>query len=126
MNVLAVVAVVLLVLPLQALTAVYLDLVGPAHFHVGHHHGHDHVERHHHHHGDPSVVAAGDQDLLEQLALKEETAPGWSSTMVAAVAPDRVSLALADTSQVPVPRLELRLQTRFPGRLERPPRPLAP
>ena len=123
----------LLALPFQVLTAVYLDMRGPLHFHVEsdddyHHHDHahshdrDHLERHHHHHGDPSVVTVHHDGVLEPLALEVENPSGWSSTMLVALLGGGSSLELPEMSGSLTPRTEPPLKTRFPGRLERPPR----
>ena len=124
-----------LVMPFQVLTAVYLDLRGPAHFHVenheddhdhdhGHSHSHsqDHVERHHHHPDDVSVVTVHDDGLLELLALEAETKSGWSGTMLVALLAGGASAQLPKMQSGLTPRREPLLQTRFLGRLERPPR----
>lgn len=112
-----------LAMPFQALTAVYLDVRGPAHFHVEHDDDHDHhhahgVEHHHHHHDDRSVVAVHDHDL----PLQEEAASGWSGTMLVALPAGAARLQLLETSSGLTPAQAPLLQTRFPGRLERPPR----
>ena len=138
-----------LIMPFQVLTAVHLDVRGPLHFHVegghgkhhhdsgperergsshdyGHYlphfHGQHHVERHHHHPHDSSVVTVRDHGLSEPLALKAEITPGWSATMLAALLATSALLLLRATPGGLMPRPELLLQTRFPGRLERPPR----
>jgi hypothetical protein len=125
------------VMPFHVLTAVYLDVRGPAHFHVaagehdhdhdhdgghGHSHGQDPVARHHHHPGDASVVTVHDDGLLESHVLEEETASGWSGTMLAALLASGASPQPPRMSSAPAPRQEPLLQTRFLGRLERPPR----
>src|SRR5262245_44455502 len=84
-------------MPFQVLTAVCLDMRGPAHFHAGsehrHEYGHEHqghlhshgpgqVERHHHHPDDFSVVTVHNSPLLESLALEAETKSGWSGVML--------------------------------------------
>ena len=159
-----------LVMPFQALMVVYLDVRGPAHFHVGqagdhlvhpdardagadrghgraheyshviqamglegrgrfHEHSHSRgangVERHHHHPGDPSVVTIDDQALPGDLALKEETTSGWSGAMLAALPASGLSPHLPASLDAPAPRPDPLLQTRAPGRLERPPRLIA-
>jgi len=129
----AVTRLLLLVLPFHALTAVYLDLRGPAHFH--HHHevddddhdhpdSHDHgsVERHHHPTSDQSVVAVEDGATLDPNALEEGAPSGWSATMCAALVSAGSVLQLPRLADGIVPAREPYLQTRFPGRLERPPR----
>ena len=121
-----------LALPLRALTALSLDLLGPLHFHHHHHdehhehgpdhehsHAHDRAERHHHPAGDPTVIAVEDG-----LPAAEEAASGWSATLCVTAAsprawpdPPRLRDALA-------PGIEARLKTRHLERLERPPRTL--
>jgi hypothetical protein len=118
---------VLLALPFHTLTAVYLDLRGPAHFHLDdemheHSHGHDHPERHHHHAGDPTVVTVEDDASLESLALEEGTTSGWSATMCVALVSAGASLHLPRLPNGIAPGRESLVQTRFLGRLERPPR----
>jgi hypothetical protein len=119
-------------MPFQALTAVYLDVRGPAHIHVEHDHGHHdrghahshgqgHVERHHHHPHDSSVVAVHDDSLPSHFASEEEIPSGWSGTMLVALVTS-ASPQLPETRDGPTSRREPLLQTRFPGRLERPPR----
>ena len=123
----AVARLLLLVLPFHALTAVYLDLRGPAHFH--HHHevdddDHDHgiVERHHHSASDQSVVPVEDGAALDAHALEEGTSSGWSATMCVALVSAGVALQLPQLTGGIVPGREPYLQTRYSGRLERPPR----
>jgi hypothetical protein len=124
-----------LVMPFQVLTAVYLDVYGPAHFHVedgnddhdhrhehSHSHGRDHVERHHHHPADPSVVTVRDDGLLESIALEERPTPGWSGIMLVALLTSGAPPQAPETPSGIAPRREPLLQTRFLGRLERPPR----
>ena len=119
-------------MPFHALTAVYLDLLGPAHFHLddqmhehdhgqSHSHDHAHPERHRHHPGDDTVVTAEDDAGLGSQP-EEGAASGWSATMCAV-------LASAGAAALHLPRLpggiipdgEPLLQTRFIGPLERPP-----
>jgi hypothetical protein len=122
-----------LAMPFHVLTAVYLDFLGPAHFHVddetdehahghAHAHGHDHFERHHHHPNDPTVVAAEEDALLDALAFDESTASGWSATMVAALVAADAALHLPQSPSGLAPGQDPLLHTRFLGRLERPPR----
>jgi hypothetical protein len=122
----------LLVLPFHALTAVYLDLRGPAHFHAhdeagvdddAHRHGHDHagIEHHHHAPADGSVVAVEDE-VLDSHALAEEVSSGWSATMCAALVSAAAPLHAPRGASGIVIVPEHLLKTRFPGRLERPPR----
>jgi hypothetical protein len=118
---------VLLTIPFHALTAVYLNLLGPAHFHLDdemheHSHGHDHPARHHHHAGDPTVVTVDDDASLDSLALEEGTASGWSATMCTALVSACAALHLPRVRNGMAPGRESLLQTRFLGRLERPPR----
>ena len=120
----------LLAMPFQVVTAVYLDLRGPAHFHVddgidehdhgqSHFHGRDGIERHHHPVADESVVVVEDAAVLDSHPLE---APGWSSTMCVAL------ISTVPLPNVPAPMNAIVaapdpfLQTRFPARLERPPR----
>lgn len=117
-----------LLMPFQALTAVYLDVLGPAHFHFEHDHhgslpshGQDRIERHHHHQDDLSVVTVHDDGLLEPFA-SGETPSGWSSSMLAVLSAGGASLQPSQPSNELAPRAEHFLYTRFPGRLERPPR----
>jgi len=123
----AVIWLLLSVLPFQALTAVYLDLRGPAHFYLDddhereHGHAHGHLERHHHPAGDPTVVTAEDGAALESHALEEGTS-GWSATMCAAAVSARASSALPAVANGAILNRARLLQTRFLGRLERPPR----
>jgi hypothetical protein len=128
----AIARLVLLVLPFHALTAVYLDLRGPAHFHVhdeadaddhGHPHAHDHGGILHHHHApaDRSVVTVEDE-ALDSHELAGEISSGWSATMCAALVSAAAPLhAPRAASGIVITPAHL-LKTRFPGRLERPPR----
>jgi len=141
----AVIWLLALVMPFQVLTAVYLDLRGPAHFHVenddddhdrdqdhgrAHDHGHghththsqDHVERHHHHADDPSVVTVPDDSLLELLALEAENKSGWSGTMLVALLGENTLPQLPAVPGGLTPRRETLPQSPFLGRLDRPPR----
>jgi len=124
----AIVWLLVLALPLRALTAMYLDLRGPLHFHHHHDddeyhehdhgHSHAHAERHHHPAGDPTVIAVGDE-----LPMADGTAvSGWSATMCVAAAAPRAWPDLPQLRHAAVAGIEARLQTRHPGRLERPPR----
>jgi hypothetical protein len=98
-----------LVLPFQALTAVYLDVRGPAHHH---HHPHDH-----------SVVAIHDHGVPGSPALEEEGRSGWwSATMLVALTANDGSLQLLQPSNGVAPIQSPRFKTRFPMGLERPPR----
>ena len=127
----AVIWILLSVLPFQALTAVYLDLRGPAHFHLddddiheaghGRTHAHSQLERHHHPAGDPTVVTAEDDAALESHAL-EEGSSGWSATMCAAAVSAGASSDLPVMAHGAILNRARLLQTRFLGRLERPPR----
>ncbi len=128
----AIARLLLLVLPFYALTAVYLDLRGPAHFHVhdeadADHHAHPHahdsgpIEHHRHAAADRSVVTV-EEEALDSHALAEEIFSGWSSTLcaalVSAAAPLHAPRAAGGIVIVPAHLLK----TRFPGRPERPPR----
>jgi hypothetical protein len=128
---LAVVSLLLLALPLQALTAAYLDLRGPAHFHLehdeddhdhrhSHSHGQGHVAHHHHPPGDVSVVAVHEEDLHEAVMPRETT--GWSGTMLVALLSVDASPQLLKTRCGAARGQERLLKTRFLERLERPPR----
>ena len=117
-----------LAMPFHALTAVYLDLRGPAHFHVHHEHDddggdHDHgrLERHYHPALDPSVVTTEDDATLDGHALAEGVSPGWSALCLALVSA-APSWHQPRASGGIVPGSESRLLTRSLGRLERPPR----
>lgn len=128
-----------LVLPFQGLTVAYLDLHGPAHFHVahddhghahdahddhdddhagGHGHGHGHahgfLDRHPHDAGDHTVVVIHEDD-------PEEVASGWSGVMCAAIVATPVSSGLARRAEAHAPGHDARLRTRSLPRLERPP-----
>jgi hypothetical protein len=120
-------------MPFQVVTAVYLDLRGPAHFHVDdgiaeHDHGHSHfhgrdgIERHHHPAADESVVPVENAPMLDSHALEEGAPSGWSATMCVALVSAGSALQLPRLTDAIVPGPATRLQTRFPGRLERPPR----
>jgi len=126
----AIVWLLALALPFQALTAMYLDLQGPLHFHHHHdddeHHEHDHghshahayAERHHHPAGDPTVIAVGDE-----LPIAEGTAmSGWSATMCVALVATRAWPGLPRLRAGVAAAVESRFRTRHLGRLERPPR----
>jgi len=130
----AVTRLLLLVLPFHALIAVYLDLRGPAHFHHHHElddHDHDHphrhdhgaVERHYHPAFDQSVVTVEDGAVLDPRALEEGALSGWSATMCVALVSAGAALQLPRLTGGIVPGRQPLLQTRFPERLERPPRP---
>jgi hypothetical protein len=111
------------VLPFQALTAVYLDVRGPGHVHVGGGAGHSHDGIGHHYHAsdDASVVLIHDGSLL-QAALEDETSSGRSSLQLSALPagaapsfhPRTRSHAAIFRSTFPQPQP--------PQRLERPPR----
>jgi len=119
-------------MPFQVVTAVYLDLRGPAHFHVDdgieHDHGHSHfrgrdgIERHHHPAADQSVVTVEDDAAPGAHALDEGVPSGWSATMCVALVSAGRPLQLRRLTHGIVPGRETHLQTRFLGRLERPPR----
>jgi hypothetical protein len=127
----AIARLLLLVLPFHALTAVYLDLRGPAHFHVHddadaddglHAHADEHgrIEHHRHAAADRSVVTV--EDALDSRELAEEISSGWSSTMCAALVSTATPLHVARVASGIVAGPAHLLQTRSPGRLERPPR----
>ena len=128
----AIARLLLLMLPFHALTAIYLDLRGPAHFHVhdaadadehGHPRAHDHdgIEHHRHAPADGSVVTVEDE-ALDSHELAEEISSGWSATMCAALVSAAAPLpAPRAASGIVIAPAHL-LQTRFPGPLERPPR----
>jgi len=124
----AVIWLLLSVLPFQALTAVYLDLRGPAHFHLDddevheRDHAHAQLERHHHPAGDPTVVTAEGDPALESHAPEESTASGWSATMCVALVSADALLDLPWTPNGMTAGREPLFRTRFLGRLERPPR----
>jgi hypothetical protein len=118
------------VLPFHALLAVGLDLRGPAHFHVhddeddhAHRHAHEHglIEHHHHATADRSVVPVED-GAPDSRDVAEEIASGWSSTMCAALPSTAEPRHVAGTATGVAAGPADRLKTRFPGRLERPPR----
>jgi hypothetical protein len=119
-----------LLLPFQALTALYLDVHGPLHFHVAaddhdHHggHAHAHGDRHHHHANDVSVVRLDEENRFGPLAaLEHESNPGWSATMLAALTAGVSMLQTPNATGSPVLSHVCPLRTRFPSRLERPPR----
>jgi hypothetical protein len=131
----AVLWLVVVLMPFQTLTAFYLDVRGPLHFHVhdedhaahhahGHHHGeshhHDRVERHHHHVHDSSVVAV--DEGRESPTRETELESGWSGTMLVAL--------LASNARPQLPAMkrglaridDVPIRTRFPPPIERPPR----
>lgn len=128
----AIARLLLLVLPFHALIAVGLDLRGPAHFHVhdeadedrhGHPQVHDHARIEHHHHAavDRSVVPVED-DLLDSHEAQEEMSSGWSATMCAALVSTAAPSGVPGAASSGVSGSAPLLKTRFPGRLERPPR----
>jgi hypothetical protein len=123
----------LLAIPFHTLTAVYLDLRGPAHFHLHgeldedgrghpHHHGSEYVERHHHPGADLSVVTVEGDAALDAHPLEEGASPGWSSTMCVALVSAAASLHVPRLASAIAPGRDPLLQTRFLGRVERPPR----
>ena len=116
---------VLLAMPFHVLTAVYLDVLGPTHFHLEHglhdddqSHGPGHPQRHHHSAGDEAVVAVGD----DARAPEEGNAPGWSATACVGLASTGAWPHLARLPNNSASDRSLRLPTRSLGRLERPPR----
>jgi hypothetical protein len=127
----AIVWLLLSIVPFQWFIAAYLDLRGPAHFHLHdevlehageriHSHGHRHVDHHHHPSGDGTVVIAED-DGLESTALEESAAQGRSDASFVALISSSISLGI-ETPHGLGTKQDRPLQTRFPGRLERPPR----
>jgi hypothetical protein len=128
----AVIWLLLSIVPFQGFIAVYLDLRGPAHFHIDHEllehaeghlhsHGHQHVDRHHHRTGDDTVVVAED-DGLELASLEEAAAQGGSGASFVAMISPGISLDLLRAPNRMAAKRDRPLETRFPGRLERPPR----
>lgn len=124
----------LLFLPVHGLTVVYLAFWGPAHFHLddeGHNHGHAHshnaalVERHHHPATDASVVTVEADPALDAHALEDGTLPAWSGAVFPAIASSALSPLPGGAGNAIAPAPDAPMKTRFPGRLERPPR-LAP
>jgi hypothetical protein len=116
---------VVLATPFHVLTAVYLDVLGPTHFHLehglhdhDHSHGPGHAQRHHHSAGDETVVTVAD----DARAPEEGNAPGWSATACVGLASTSARLHLARRPNDIGPDRSLHLQTRSLGRLERPPR----
>ena len=118
---------VALLLPFQVLTALYLDIRGPLHFHIESHHdhdhahvhAHDHLERHHHDAHDPTVIVV-DGDAGQSVAGEAEAATGWSSVMFVTL-PRDARLSLLNVSSVLVPTPEFPPQTVPRRRIERPP-----
>ena len=124
---------VLLAMPFHALTAVYLDRLGPAHFHLddeahedvhghSHRHGHDYPERHHHPADHATVVTVEDDAALTSQAPEDSTASGWSASMCVALVSARAALHPPRLLDGIAPGREPLLKSRFLGRLERPPR----
>lgn len=116
---------VALAMPFHVLTAVYLDVLGPPHFHLDdelhdHHdsHGPDHLQRHHHSAVDGTVVTIAD----DTRAPEEGSVSGWSATACLGLASTGAWLPLARRSNDLAPDRSFRLHTRSLGRLERPPR----
>lgn len=107
-------------MPFQLLTAVYLDVRGPAHFHFGRddEHAHADSQRHHHHVHEPGVITVRDGS---ELALEEQSPSGWSSTMFAALPAGGAALQVSKTSGRVMPLPEPPRKTCSPGRIERPP-----
>lgn len=148
---LSIASILMVLMPFQAVTAMYLDVRGPLHFHIEtddadddhddhaharahvHAHPHTHVhsrahahdaqhpQRHYHDRADASVVKIGGGSL-DFGALQGETRCGWSSIMLAAIVGDDLALELSELSNVMTALLQPVLQRWFPGRLERPPR----
>jgi ABC-type nickel/cobalt efflux system permease component RcnA len=122
----ALVSLLVPMLACRALTALYVELQGPLHFHLDddhqEHHDHDHAERHHHSAADPTVVTLENRD---GLASEETIARGWSATMCVALVPTHAWPDPSPLRRGVAPAGDTRFQTRSLGRLERPPR-LAP
>ena len=135
----AVVCALALTLPFQALTAMYLDVRGPAHVHVdsadddhdhphdhGHEHSHSHarngIEHHHHHPHDHTVVAVHEHGVPDSPFLEEETRSGWSGSMFAALVGSTIRREPPKVSRAARPPRELPPPIPFLERLERPPR----
>src|SRR5262245_50219632 len=110
------------VLPFQALTAVYLDVRGPGHVHVGGSAGHSHDGIGHHYHAsdDASVVLIHDGSLL-QAALEDE-ASGRSSLRLSALPADDSASSPLRTRARPVPSCDTWPQSVSLQCLQRPPR----
>lgn len=130
----------LFAVPLRWLTAVYLDLLGPAHSHLNggiheqaleHRHGHSHspphghggLERHHHHPHDQTVVTADDdRAAIESAALEEGDAQRGFGAMFLVLVSARGALPVPRMPNcMPAGRAPI-LQLRFLEPLERPPR----
>ena len=120
-------------MPFHALTALYLDRLGPAHFHFddqaqehaqghSHRHAHDHSERHHHPADDRTVLTVEDDAALASQAPEESTASGWSASMCVALVAPRAAMHPPQLPDGIAPAREPLLKSRFLGRLERPPR----
>jgi hypothetical protein len=112
---------VALAMPFHVLTAVYLGVLGPPHFHLQDEldaHGPGHPQRHHHSASDGTVVIVAD----DARAPEEGNASGWSATACLGLASTGAWLPLARRSNDLAPERSFRLQTCSLGRLERPPR----
>jgi hypothetical protein len=114
-------------LPLQVLTALYQEGLGPAHVHVEqdahshgdgliHTHAHAQTERHHHAPDDDSVVVVHDPGATELVALQEEVRPLMA--LVAAA----VSTHVPKLSDAAAARPQRFMQARIPSLPEHPPR----
>jgi hypothetical protein len=117
-------------LAFRALTALYVDLQGPLHFHLeddhhhehhdpAHTHSHDRLERHHHAAGDSSVVTL---EAHDGFRAEESIASGWSSTMCVAAASTHAWPDPPPLRERVVAAGYARYPTRSLGRLDRPPR----
>lgn len=130
----------LVVLPLQGMAAVVAELRGPSHRHAAseelwipqmsvrhslapmqHAHAHANAERHHHARSDTTVIEVPSADGAEAIAVDDGSNSGGSGGTFLALIPSahaappfeaRNSLHAADPGS---------FQTRYPGRLERPP-----
>src|SRR5262245_32212009 len=116
-------------MPFHVLAAVYLDVRGPAHFHVkriahnDHRHGHYRVAHHHHADSDASVVMVRVPGPVAPFAPREDS--GWSGTMLVTVT-TKASPQTAPVPSAKVASISLSLPAAlFAARLERPPRSLA-
>lgn len=125
----------LLLIPCHILTALYLDLLGPAHFHLDHElHEHDDSAHHHHEHrhihaeqhthplDDATVVMVDDDASFESHAPEESATTGGAAAsflaLVSGGLPSGLQLCSIGVQAAP----ESLPESRFPERLERPPR----
>lgn len=123
----------LLALPFQGASAVYLQVRGPGHSHFDgdavehaarpvHPHRHDGVEHHHHPPGDRTVVEVEEDAVVESLAQEETTGQGGSGGVFPALVSAARSETLSQPSNGAITGQDPPFRTRFLGRLERPPR----